>query len=147
MGEIEEPLFYDNLIRINSSNFEDETVNTEHKHLRTPQVMQIHQEQHVVTSQSKKRLINEPMLMQPRLHEHQEKYHDKSEHVVRFVHTPKAMQDENPSSENYYHRSQSEGHNRLIQHIEESLESVNQYIKLSDTSQSSLQNTLQMNLQ
>ena len=93
---------------------------------------------------NKKKLINEPMLLQPRLHEHQEKYQDKSSHV-RFVHSKvqQTTQDENPGK---YNRSQSEGH-RLIQHIEESLESVNQYIKLSDTSQSSLQNTLQMNLQ
>lgn len=35
---------------------------------------------------NKKKLINEPMLLLPRLQEHQEKYNDKSSHV-RFIHT------------------------------------------------------------
>ena len=39
--EIEEPI-YENLVRINSLSIDDDNiVNTEHKHLRTPQAMNV----------------------------------------------------------------------------------------------------------
>jgi hypothetical protein len=39
--EIEEPI-YDNIVKINSSSIDDDIkVNTEHKHLRTPQAMNV----------------------------------------------------------------------------------------------------------
>jgi hypothetical protein len=80
--------------------------------------------------------------MQTRLMDH---HHEKPDRVpmVRFQDAPENFRGDDEFKDCY--QSQSEGH-RLIQHIEESLESVNQYIKLSDTSQSSLQNTLQLNL-
>jgi len=73
--------------------------------------MNVNQQDTNTSNTTKKRLINEPMLLQPRLQEHQEKYQDKSAHV-RFVHTQiqQTVQDENPEK---YNRSQSEGH-RLI---------------------------------
>jgi hypothetical protein len=90
----------------------------------------------------KKKLINDPHQMQTRLMDH---HHEKPDRVpmVRFQDAPENFRGDDEFKDCY--QSQSEGH-RLIQHIEESLESVNQYIKLSDTSQSSLQNTLQLNL-
>lgn len=48
------------MVKINSLSVDDDAnVNTEHKHLRTPQAMDVNKDMNT----TKKRLINEPMLL------------------------------------------------------------------------------------
>ena len=84
---------------------------------------------------SKRQLINEPKSMQAKLAQHQDNF----EYPKNLL-PPSKSDDMGHGNERY--RSQSEGQ-KLIKHIEESLESISQYMKISDSSQS-LQNTIQI---